>query len=136
MSPSQERRRSKRLRILQSFSLFVVVPKKGAHRLKLIDLSKVGIGFEFDEEGEDQSSYPLVLGEKVEVALFLNQSLSLALTVEIRRIQKTEQTRQLGAEFTEKQSKNFTALSVFVDMLDLLAEAGELTQTKPSSGGI
>jgi hypothetical protein len=122
-----ERRKSKRMDILDTFSLFVVVPAKGPMRLKVHDISDAGIGFNLDiEEEQGASSFEAKVGDSFEVHLYLNQSLYLPFTVSVRRIVDTEGVRRIGAEFQGQGSKGQTALSSFVHMLDALGEVARI----------
>ncbi len=127
MSGKVERRKSQRRPILETFSLFVVVPKKGDHRLQVHDLSDQGVGFDIDTEGESISDFPLKAGETFELNFYLNQSLYIPLMVKVARIEETGVVRRIGAEFVKKDSKGFQALNAFVKLLDSLLEAAELT---------
>jgi hypothetical protein len=128
--PSHERRRSKRREILSTFSLFVVVPRKGPHRLTVHDLSEDGIGFDLDiEEEADTSSgdgLPAKLqNSKLDVHLYLNQSFYLPLRASIKRVEDRKKTiRRLGAEFTERQDPAYRGLIAFIAMLDAVSEPG------------
>ncbi|MFL5812196.1 MAG: PilZ domain-containing protein [Bdellovibrionia bacterium] len=122
-----ERRKSKRMDILDTFSLFVVVPAKGPMRLKVHDISDAGIGFNLDiEEEQGASSFEAKVGDSFEVHLYLNQSLYLPFSVSVRRIVDTEGVRRIGAEFQGKGSKGQVALTSFVHMLDALGEAARI----------
>ena len=122
----QERRRSKRRPILDTFSLFIVVPKKGVHRLQIHDLSDQGIGFDLDIDGEAASDFPVKAKENLDVQLYLNQSLYLDLKLQVARIEEGGAVRRVGAEFTDRSSPSFKALAAFLQMLDLLSEAGQI----------
>jgi c-di-GMP-binding flagellar brake protein YcgR len=125
-----ERRRSKRMDILASFSLYVVVPKKGPHRLPVHDLSDGGVGFDLDieEEEGDANLFPVQSGSELELHLYLNQSLYIPLRVIIRRLQEAKRgVRRIGAEFPDRQAHGHMALLAFLDMLDAVAEAGVVT---------
>lgn len=127
-SGGTERRRAKRHAILQTFSMFLVVPKKGIHRLQIHDLSDEGIGFDYDLEGEDLKESPIQTGEILDIYIYLNQSLYLPLNVEVRRIHQGDGTltRRIGAQFTQKNSKSHMALLAFLDMLDAVSEAARI----------
>ena len=56
---AMERRKAKRRPILEAFSFFVVVPKKGMMKLAVLDVSESGLGFDYDVGGEDTSSFPI-----------------------------------------------------------------------------
>jgi hypothetical protein len=121
-----ERRGSKRRPILDSFSFFVALPKKGGHRLKAHDVSDSGMGFDFDIEGEGSDIFPVSQGESFDIHLYLNQSLYLPLTVKVIRIIESEGVRRIGAEFIDRQGPGFKALLSFLAMVDLIAEAVQL----------
>lgn len=127
MSPSgQERRRSKRRPILDSFSLFCVVPKKGVHRLTVHDLSDLGIGFDLDIEGENFDEFPIKLKEKLEIQLYLNQSLYLNLEGNVARLEDDKGIRRVGAELTDRSSQAYKAYVAFIQMLDLVADVAKV----------
>ena len=121
-----ERRKTRRRPILDTFSLFVVVPKKGVHRLPVHDLSDEGMGFDFDIEGESAADFPVQRGETVDVLLYLNQSLYLPLSVRVVRVEDKGEIRKVGAEFTEKSGPAFQGYAAFLAMLDAVAEAGHI----------
>jgi hypothetical protein len=123
----QERRRSKRRPILDTFSLFCVVPKKGVHRLQVHDISDLGLGFDLDIDGESFDEFPVKPKEKLDVQLYLNQSLYLTLKVEVARIEDSRGVRRVGAEFTDKTSNAHKAYAAFLQMLDLLSEVAEIS---------
>lgn len=125
-SNPQEKRRSKRRPILQTFSLFAVVPRKGDHRLHVHDLSDQGIGFDLDIDGESPADFPVQSQEKLELQLYLNQSLSLSLEVEVKRIEDAGGVRRVGAEFIRINSPSYKAYASFLQMLDLLGEAAQI----------
>jgi hypothetical protein len=120
----EEKREARRRPILESFALFVVVPGKGAHRLPVFDLSEKGIGFQFDHESESPESTSLNTGEAIELCLYLNQSLYIALQVRVARIhqQKPDGPRIVGASFADSPAGSNLAAERFVQLLDALAE--------------
>jgi len=123
----QERRRSKRRPVLDTFSLFVVVPKKGVHRLQIHDISEAGLGFDLDIEGENFDEFPIRPKEKLDVQLYLNQSLYLDLPVTVARIEDGGGVRRIGAEFSDRGSPGYQGLAAFVKMLDALTETGRIS---------
>lgn len=127
---SQERRKSKRRPILDSFSLFVVIPKKGPLKLRIHDVSDTGLSFDVDTEGDEAASFPLKIGETFEVHLYLNQSLYLPLQIRIARLSEKDSIRQVGAEYAEKGSKEFDAFRGFVQMIDHVTEVARLNLSK------
>ena len=122
----EEKRRSPRRPVLDTFSVFVVVPRKGMHRLPVHDLSEHGMGFDLDTEGENPQDVPLANGDHLEVHFYLNQSLYLPLNVELIRVTEVKGVRQVGAQFIETDAKGHQAFLAFVNMLDQLAEAGKV----------
>lgn len=129
-----ERRRARRRPILNTFSLFVVVPKKGVHRLTIQDVSDFGIGFELDTEGEDQAAFPIAAGEKLDLRFYLNTALFLPLTVEVVRLQERDGVRYVGAEFSDKSSRGFQALQSFLTMLDAIMDVVRLDSESAAQG--
>ncbi|MBI3534708.1 MAG: PilZ domain-containing protein [Deltaproteobacteria bacterium] len=119
----KEKRGAPRRKILDTFSFFMVIPKKGIYKLPLHDLSEIGLGFDFDIEGESHSDFPLSIGEEFEINFYLNQTLYLPLSIRVARIELRGNIRRAGAELQDKNSKNYKAFSSFVHTLDLLADA-------------
>jgi hypothetical protein len=128
MKQGAERRKTKRRPVLDTFSLFVVVPKKGMHRLQVHDLSEGGLGFDLDIDGENFDEFPAKVGEQIEVHLYLNQSLYLPLAAQIARVEDTKTVRRVGAEIVEKGSPSAKAFAAFLQMLDVVTEAGQIAQ--------
>jgi len=123
-----ERRRSRRRPVLRTFSIFAVVPRKGVHRLFVHDVSDMGIGFDFDTEGEEHSQSPVVQGDTFELRLYLNQSLYLPLSVQVKRIEDGGAVRRIGAEFNQRDSAGYKAFLAFLHMLDAVVDAAEIEQ--------
>ena len=127
---ADERRRSARQPVVDSFSLFVVVPKKGIHRLPIHDVSAEGIGFDLDTEGESPADFPVKVGETIEIRLYLNQSLFLTLDAKVMRSQEKNLIRRIGAEFGNRSGKNFKAFQSFLRMLEDIHDAAEIDPSK------
>lgn len=119
----KERRRTKRRPVLNSFSLFVVIPKKGVHRLQLHDVSDLGVGFDIDLEGEGPDTFSITEGETVDIRFYLNQTLYIPLVVEVRRVERHGSVRRVGAEFVEKDSRAYQAFQSFVQTIDGIVDA-------------
>jgi hypothetical protein len=117
-----ERRRAKRRQVLDTFAIFASIPKKGGYQLTVHDLSDVGIGFDYDTEGEIASETPIKKGEKLEVHLYLNRSLYLSLGVTVARIEDVKTVRRIGAEFNETGTPAFAAFAAFLGLVDRLSE--------------
>jgi hypothetical protein len=123
-----ERRKSRRQPVMDTFSLFAVVPKKGIHRLPIHDISAEGIGFDFDTEGESPVDFPIKPNEVIELRVYLNQSLFLTLNAKVMRIEEKNQVRKIGAEFTERGSKGFKAFHSFLRMLEEIIDIAQIDQ--------
>lgn len=117
---SKERRRSSRQSILDSFNLFVSIPKKGGHRLRVQDLSLNGVGFDLDTEGEVEQDFPVKEGEIIEIQLFINRSLHIPLTVEIKRLMNQGGVRFVGTEVKKEANKAYDAFQSFVNLVEQL----------------
>jgi hypothetical protein len=127
MKQGAERRKTKRRPILETFSLFAVVPKKGMHRLQVHDVSEGGLGFDLDIDGENFDEFPVKAGEKLEVHLYLNQSLYIPLAVQIARLEDTKTIRRLGTELVNPNTPQSKAFGAFLQMLDVVADVGQIT---------
>ncbi|MBC7386402.1 MAG: PilZ domain-containing protein [Cryobacterium sp.] len=117
-----DRRGSKRRPILESFSFYVVVPKKGFHRLRVADLSDTGVGFDYDIIGEMKDAFPVVVGETFDLQFYLNQTLFLPLHVKVMRVDDSKVIRRVGAEFTVTGTPEHEGLCAVLDMVDRLSE--------------
>lgn len=124
MASGQERRKSHRRPILDSFSMFVVVPTKGPYRLPVHDVSDSGLGFDFDTEGEDTSLFSVKQGDQFEIHLYLNQSLHIPLNGKVMRVVDDEGTRRLGVELTKTSTAGHKAFMSFLQMIDDLSSSG------------
>ncbi len=122
-----EKRQSARRPILDTFSVSVVVPKKGDFRLPLHDLSELGLGFDLDMGGESLADYPIREGENLDVQIYLNQSLAIPVVVTVVRLTTAKsdegEVRRIGAKFHER-SKGLPAVQAFVNFLDRVVESG------------
>lgn len=121
-----DRRKTPRRPILSTFSVFIVIPKKGFYRLAVYDISEEGVGFEMDVEGESPSHFPIKNGENIEFRLYLNQSLYVPLTAQITRLEETPTGRRAGAELQDKGSSGHKAFLAFLDFLDKIANLVEI----------
>lgn len=122
-----ERRRHKRRKVIDSFSLFVSVPQKSVVRMPVHDLAEGGIGFDLDIPEDPSQTLVAQVGDLIEVQLYLNQSLHIPLQVRIARVQKrADHTRLVGAEFVDLKSKSYLAFSSFLAALDHLTETAQI----------
>lgn len=122
-----ERRKARRRPILDSFSLFAVIPAIGDHRLEVQDISELGMGIVVDSSQiPPERVEKMNLNQQIEVDLYLNQSLYLPLEVKILRLggdEKNEAIYRVGGEFCDRTSKTYQAFHNFLKALDDLVEA-------------
>jgi hypothetical protein len=121
-----ERRKFKRRPVLDTFSLFAVVPRKGPHRVPVHDISDQGLAFDLDIEGEEASVFPVARGESLEVQLYLNQSLYLPLQIQVARLEEKGSIRVVGAQIQDKTSKAYKGFLSFLTMLDSITEGAQI----------
>ncbi len=127
MSPFDADRRSARRRpILATFAVFVVIPKKGLHRLEVRDMSENGIGFDVDIEGESVTDFPIKIGDSIDFRFYLNHSLFIPMKIKIRRIEDHPMGRRAGAEFLEKRSPSHKAFLGFLNLLDHMVDVVQI----------
>lgn len=124
--PDTERRGSQRRPVLDSFSLFVVVPKKGGSRLKIHDLSERGLGCDIDVEGEDPDFFPIKKGEQLHIRLYLNQTLHVPVDVTVVRVIDGSGVRRVGLEYSDSAGSGAKACAAFVRMLDNILDVVKL----------
>lgn len=118
--PKTNRRELQRSTVMETFSLFLIVPKKGVQRLVVEDLSPKGIGFYLDLDEEPTDWFDVQVGDKLEILFFLNQSLFIPLTVQIAQLRKKGGSRRIGAEILPSLSKGAAAYKSFCEMLSHL----------------
>lgn len=121
MNGIPERRKSKRRQILEKFSFYIQIPKLGPARHKVNNLSEFGIGFEVESLG---GVFTLDPEEKVELHLYLNQSLFLPLKIQVTRQVHSNETQQVGAVFLETNSNQYQTYLSLIKFLDQLSEFG------------
>lgn len=121
----KERRRSNRYPILDSFSFFVVIPKKGDYRLPLHDLSQTGISFTADMMENDPTAIEINSNETLDIHLFLNQSLYLPLKIKAIRVSEQGSVRKVGAEWASLAPKSKEALDSLIHLLSALDAVAE-----------
>jgi hypothetical protein len=116
-----EKRKSKRRDILDKFSFYVCIPKLGYTRHKVNDISEVGIGVDIETLGE----FRLNQSEICDLQFYLNQSLYLALKIEVVRTRELDTVQQVGATFKEIDSNSVATFKTLVQLVDQLSEFGE-----------
>lgn len=111
-----ERRKFARKEVLETFHVFIVVPKLGQRRLQLRDVSEGGMAFVAEE------SDGFAVGKALEIDFCINPNLKLPLSCKIVRVSDDESGDQkIGCEFDEKSSKGHLAFVKFLGLLDELA---------------
>lgn len=121
-----ERRKARRRPVLESFLVSVVLPSQGFHRLKIHDLSEGGLRFDAEVEGQADTFVPIKQGEKLEIQLYLNQSLFLPIPIKVVRIENGEIVRRVGAEILETNSPEYKAYLQFIKLIDSIVDTGRL----------
>jgi len=121
-----ERRREKRRPMLETFSFFIVIPKKGLHKLGLHDISESGVGFDLDIEGESSTDFAAKDGDTIDFRFYLNRSLFIPLSANVARIEMSASGRRVGAEFKDKTSKNYKAFLSLLQLLDGIVDVVQI----------
>jgi len=125
----KERRKTRRREILQTFGAFIVVKKKGVHRLTLHDASESGIGFDLDVEGETPADFPLSKGEAVVIHFYFNPTLFVELKLRAMRIEGAGAIRKAGCELMDDRDQDAASLQAyraylqFLDQIEALPKA-------------
>lgn len=112
-----ERRKATRRPVVETFSVFLTVPAKGGNRLRVHDMSELGLGFDLDVEGEPAELFPTKVGQKLSIQFYFNPLLSVPMDVKIVRIIETALVRRVGVEI-EKKSKGYEAFESFLAFVD------------------
>ena len=123
-----ERRGSQRLPVVDSFALFVTLPKRPFLKLKIYDVSASGLQCDVVIEGEPSDSFSVSPNEELDVHLYLNQFLFLPLKVRVARVDQSGPTRRIGAEIVGKGTKTFESYTAFVKMLETLPGAAQFKE--------
>lgn len=118
-TPDIERRKTPRKDVLETFSVFLVLPRKGLRKLYLKDVSEGGMAF-YAEPGDE-----FVDGETIPGFFYINPSLKLPISLRIVHTVKIDgedgARLKVGCEFSETNSKGFRAFLAFVNLLDQLS---------------
>ena len=122
----QDRRKTQRRGILDQFSFYVSIPHLGNIRLKVNDVSEMGIGFTVDTLGE----FKLKKDEQTELHFYLNQSLFLPLKIQVVRFFEQDETQNVGAVFLDTTSSQYQTLITLVKLLDQLVDFGVVKQSQ------
>lgn len=111
-----ERRKHARRDVLETFHVFLVIPKVGPQKIYLRDLSEGGMALV--AEAED----PLKLQDVVSCFLHINPNLKLPLSFKVTHVKvDADGTKRLGCEFDDTSSKAYKAYVKFLDLLDELS---------------
>jgi hypothetical protein len=114
-----ERRKARRIPILATFAISLVIPIKGMHRHDIFDVSEHGIGIISNIEEEFSSDHTTQIGDLLEIHLYLNLSLFLPLSIRVVRIDDAQTgERRIGAEFKNRTSESFKGFLAFLTLLD------------------
>lgn len=117
-----ERRRYRRRIVLDSFHVFLTVPKNGENKIYLKDISENGFAFESDKRNS------FSLSQTLECAFYINAGLSVPLKVRVAHIRPLENGSKLtGVEVLPNQDKSHQALIIFVKLLDQLTKLEKST---------
>lgn len=122
----QERRRTRRRPILETFSIFIVIPKKGLHRLEVQNISEDGMGFDLDVEGESPHNSPIKIGDTVDFRFYLNQSLFIPLSIQVVRVEEHHTGRRIGAEFQDKSTPGYKAFLSLLHFFDHVVDVVQI----------
>ena len=108
-----ERRRNYRLPISDVASLHLRLPDlTGALAIRVLNISKAGIKFEKAEGLEFD------LGESIDLRLYLNRNVSLAIKCEVRRIDEDG----FAAEFIATKERSLEAIEFLCSFLEIVFE--------------
>ena len=88
-------------------------------------MSKKGLFFDFDIEGETPEDPGIEVGEKLDIRFYLNLSLHIELQIEVKRIKPNAYGRQIGAEISNLDSKEYQAYLALLHLLDQIVEIEE-----------
>ncbi len=123
----QDRRQAKRRPVLESFSVFISLPKVAPVRLKVIDVSEMGMGFEIASAQKSAIDRVLQSGEKVEILFHMNPSFSLHLNLKVVRVEDQKNDLWVvGCQFSsspKERGEGFDAFIAFVHLVDQLARS-------------
>ena len=111
----EERRRTERKEVLETFHVFLVIPHIGLRKIYLKDVSEGGLGF------IAESSDKFKKHEIIECFFYLNPSLRLPLKIKVMHVSEENGESRIGCEFSETSSRAYKAFAAFLGLLDDLA---------------
>ncbi|MEW6056370.1 MAG: PilZ domain-containing protein [Bdellovibrionota bacterium] len=112
----EERRRTVRKDVLETFHMFLVIPQVGLRKIYLKDVSEGGLGF-YAEPTDSFSS-----GQVVECFFYINPTLRFPLSFKILHVLPEGENVRLGCEFVDTGTKSYKVFVKFLHLLDELAE--------------
>lgn len=110
-----ERRKHARKEVLETFHVFLVIPKYGLRRLHLRDVSEGGVSF----AAEPGDNFPQ--GTQIDCLFYINPSLKLPLSIRVAHVTNDESSKRVGCEFADTSSKAYKSFVKFLGLLDELA---------------
>lgn len=113
-----ERRRSTRIKLLETFNIFISIPKKGFFKLEAQDISETGIKFDLDIENEPSSIFPAQIRDIIEFRIYINSNLFIPTKAKLVRIEERLEGRRIGAEFQDQHSLEHQAILTFIHFLN------------------
>ena len=114
---ADERRRARRTLVQESFNLFLVIPEvHGMVRIYMRDISKVGLCFRTEMEGDFRS------GQKFKARMYLNPAFYLPLECKVIRVSGGE----VAVEFPETGAGQ--AIAKLQEFFDAAEEHGVLAE--------
>ncbi|MBI3544745.1 MAG: PilZ domain-containing protein [Deltaproteobacteria bacterium] len=108
----KERRKHARKDVLDTFHVFIAIPKKGSRKIYLKDVSEGGVGLQADPEDDFKS------GETFKCEFYINPSLKLPLELKVCRVDPGK----VGCELASTAGNAYKAYVAFISLLDQLAE--------------
>jgi hypothetical protein len=119
--------------MLDTFSVFIVIPKKGLHRLAVHDISEDGMSFNIEIEGELPSNSQTQEGESLDFRLYLNATLYIPLSIQVVRVSEHHDGKRIGAEFQDKESANYRAFLSLLHLLDNIESVLRVDSTEQTT---
>jgi hypothetical protein len=114
---AEERRRARRTLVRESFNLFLVIPEvHGMVRIYMRDISRVGLCFRTEMEGDFRS------GQKFKARMYLNPAFYLPLECKVIRVSGGE----VAVEFPEAGAGQ--AIARLQEFFDTAEEHGVLAE--------
>lgn len=129
MQKHPERRKAKRRPILETFSLFVVVPEIALQRLRVTDMSEGGLAFEIESIVEESGTRRFQMGDEMDVQFYLNASLFVPVRCRVVRVESRPSGSKFGLEFISQKDGGVQALASFLRMLDEITGIAQIERS-------